>query len=281
MAGPWTYHRWLAATDVEKFFGGNQKRSTLLVALDHAIRAYENATATHRARALDLLWNAYDAWTGAKTDPTTSIRNKGGAVADLVQWMRDETDALMPVTETGFTGVANCYAYAMKCRQPGGGGTPVPGRAAHAAVLPYDPQWVNRPAYWGALLDGIVKDGAADGSTVTVLSQPVGAALPQPDNPPVHRADGTQYLAAMVVKTDGFHFLRRDSTSGRWTHKNGAQDAEVESSATLAANGRPVVIDDAVFVALVRTGQAQFRSSFPGFQFAGYVLVPNAGIAVS
>lgn len=279
MAGPWTLAGWLTATDVKRIFG-NHDRSTLLKAVDDAIDAYDQAP---NALNFTALRTAFDAWSNSKTDPSKTIRNKTGAVDDLARWLVELEEATMPAAEVGWGGLANCYAYAMKCQAPGGNGTPVPGRVAGAPVLPYHPTFAgNRPAYWRALMAGIVADAAVANQVVVVHSQPTATgAMPQPDNPPIHLVGAGTYLAAMVVKTDGFHFLRRDSATGRWSHKNGAQDAEVETFATLAASGRPVVLDDNVFVTLVRTGQGTYRSSFPGFTFAGYLLVPSAGFAVS
>lgn len=277
----WTRQRWLAATNVSGAFG-DKTRSTLLTALDNALHQYATTNAFNKGRALAALWTAYNAWTGSKNDPTTSIRNRSNAVTDLKAWMISEEENLMPAAEVNWLGLTNCYAYSMKCKHPGGNQTPVPGRAAGAAVLPYHPQWVSRAAYWTGLLNGIVADAAADNNkVVTILRQLAGDVLPAPSPLPLGLLPGGTYLAAMVVKNDGFHFLRRDSATARWTHKNGAQDAEVETFATLAASGRPVPLTDDVFLTLVTTGQATYRSSFPGFKFAGYMAVPNGGFAVS
>ena len=188
----------------------------------------------------------------------------------------------MPGAEGSWGGLVNAYAFAMKCSLPVGGQTPVPGRAGGAAVLPFpQPPWPHRPAYWSALIDGIVADGAACGRTVQVLARPQGSILPQPDNPPTHLCNARHYLVALVVKSDGFHCLRRDSLSGQWTHKNGAKEAPVETYASAADSGRPEPLDDSVLVDLVRTGQGRWRSSFPNFAFAAYLLVPDAGVAVA
>lgn len=282
MPGPWTRQRWLAATDVRKFPGLRPTRSPLLVALDEALHRYDSATAMHKVAALAQLWAAFEAWASSKTDPAASMRNRHGAVTDLAAWLLAEEEATMPGVDGAWGGLVNCYAYAMKCNVPGGGQTPVPGRAAGAPVLPYtQPPWPHRPAYWSALIDGVAADGAACGRAVQVLSRPLGTSLPQPDNPPIHLCNARRYLVAMVVKSDGFHCLRRDSLTGQWTHKNGAQDAPVETFASLADGGRPEPLDDGVVIDLVRTGQGRYRSSFPNFAFAGYLLVPDAGVIVA
>ena len=282
MPGSWTRQRWLTATDARKFPGLRHSRSALLVALDDALHRYDTAAPMHKLAALARLWDAFEAWAASKADPAESLRNRQGAVTDLAAWLLAEEEATMPAAEGNWPGLVNCYAYAMKCALPGGGQTPVPGRAAGAAVMPYtQPPWPDRPAYWSALIDGVVADGLACVRPVVVVSRPVGAALPQPDNPPVHRCTAQQYLVAMVVKSDGFHFLRRDSLTGQWSHKNGAQDSPVETFASLADSGRPEPLDDAVVVDLMRTGQGRYRSSFPNFAFAGYLLVPEAGLTVA
>ena len=282
MTAPWTRQRWLAATDARKFPGLRHTRSALLMALDDALHRYDTATPMHKVPALAQLWAAYDAWAGSKADPTESLRNRQGAVTALAAWLLAEEEASMPAPEGNWTGLVNCYAYAMKCAMPGGGQTPVPGRAAGAPVMPYtNPPWPSRLAYWDALIGGIVADGHACNRPVQVLSRPGALALPQPDNPPVHLCGNQSYLVAMMVKSDGFHFLRRDSLSGQWTHKNGAQDSPIETYASLAEGGRPEPLDDFVTVDLMRTGQGRYRSSFNNFAFAGYLLVPDAGLTVA
>ncbi len=282
MPAPWTRQRWLAATDARKFPGLRHSRSALLTALDDALHRYDTASAMHKVAALAQLWAAYEAWAGSKADPVASPRNRQGAVTALAAWLLTEEEATMPAPEGNWAGLVNCYAYAMKCAMPGAGQTPVPGRAAGAPVLPYiQPPWPHRPAYWSALIDGVLADGLAGNRRVLALSRPLGTALPQPDNPPVHLCSNQHYLVAMVVKSDGFHFLRRDSLSGQWSHKNGAQDAPVETYASLADSGRPEPLDDYVVVDLMRTGQGRYRSSFPNFAFAGYLLVPDAGLTVA
>ena len=282
MPGPWTRQRWLAATDVRKYPGLRPTRSPLLVALDDALHRYDSASAMHKVAALAQLWAACEAWTGSKADPASSLRNRHGAVTDLLAWLVAEEEATMPGAEGNWSGLVNAYAYAMKCSVPGGGQPPVPGRAAGAPVLPFPlPPWPHRPAYWSALIDGIVADGAAGGRRVQVLSAPQGSILPQPDNPPVHLCNARHYLVALVVKSDGFHCLRRDSLTGQWTHKNGTREAPVETYASGADSGRPEPLDDGVLVDLVRTGQGRWRSSFPNFAFAGYLLVPDAGLIVA
>ena len=282
MPGPWTRQRWLAATDARKFPGLRHTRSPLLMALDEALHHFDSAAAMHKVAALAQLWAAYEAWAASKADPAASPRNRHGAVTDLAAWLLAEEEATMPVAEGNGAGLVNGYAYAMKCTLPGGGQSPLPGRAAGAPVLAYpQPPWPDRPAYWAALMDGVLADGAACGRPVAVVSRPLGATLPQPDNPPVHRCTAHHYLVAMVVKTDGFHCLRRDSLTGQWSHKNGAQDAPVETYASLAEGGRPEPLDDSVVIDLLRTGQGRYRSSFANFAFAGYLLVPDAGLVVA
>lgn len=172
MAGLWTRAGWIAATDAKKVFS-NHERSPALVTLDNAIHTYDTATPMRMATAFAQLRTACDAWAGGKAAPSASIRNGTGAVDDLARWLIELEEAAMPAAETGWGGLANCYACAMKCQAPGGLGTPVPGRASGAEVLPYQPAYANnRPAYWRALMAGIVTDGAVAGQAVVmVLSQ--------------------------------------------------------------------------------------------------------------
>ena len=105
---------------------------------------------------------------------------------------------------------------------------------------------------------------------------------PMPDRP-VEMPGIPAHLVAMVVKADGFHFMRRDSRTGNWSQKNGGGNAEVETTATLIPVpgniARNVPLTDAVAVELLGCATARYMG-FAGFRFAGYVLVPDAGITV-
>jgi hypothetical protein len=74
--------------------------------------------------------------------------------------------------------------------------------------------------YHAALFEGIQADAAKDGKTVTVLSdldEIKRGNYPSPDPVPATRVTSSTYLAAMVVRDGGYHFMRRDNTTGLWS----------------------------------------------------------------
>lgn len=275
MALPWNYQRWIQETSVDGTIYGLKSRSTLLVAIDQALRSYDSASPIDKLRDLHQLKDAFEAWAASKNDVATSIRNKDGhLLTDFKQWMGQQEKALLPVKEEGWAGTPNCYAYAMKCKQVAGN-APVPGAAAGKAVFATRD---NQELYPDRLFQGIVDDAEACEKAVEILQGP------SPSPMPTDKVTGANYIAAMVVKPDGFHFMRRDSRSGLWSHKNGAADAEVETTAKLLPTGaqrivRQMPITDAVAVELLRCTEGKYIA-FTGFKFAGYILVPDEGITV-
>jgi hypothetical protein len=289
----WNYQLWINETSVDKTFFGQKSRSDRLTAVDQAMSTYGTASAFHKLKALHRLWDAYDVWAGSKNDVANSIRDKrdvkfdgGTLLTDFSKWLAAREDALMPAPEMGWKGAPNCYAYAMKCKQIIGN-APTPGAAAGKPVLPFDPRWMapmQKIRYHAMLLDGIVADARACGKVVEILREPAEGDYPTPINPPTERCNGAHYLAAMVAKSDGFHFMRRDSTTRLWSQKNGGGDAEVDTSAILLATGvqrgpRQTPITDAVAVELLQCTEGKYIA-FSNFRFVGYVLVPHAGITV-
>src|SRR4051812_11017209 len=83
MPGPWNYERWMKETTVGALVG-DRKRSALLLAVDNALKNYDFAhTDANKLKALHNVRDAFDAWCASKTDPNSSIRDKGGNVADF------------------------------------------------------------------------------------------------------------------------------------------------------------------------------------------------------
>lgn len=283
----WNHQLWLTETNVTRPVLGQKARSDNLVAVDAALRTYDSASSFNKARALDRVFDAYETWKASKNDPTSSIRNKGGTLLnDFEAWLREQDARLMPAPEVAWEGTPNCYAYSMKCRQVVGN-APTPGAAAGRAVLPGDERWreaQQKIRYHASLLQGIVADARACNKTVEILSGPEEGEYPTPHDLPVDRANANQYIAAMIAKSDGFHFMRRDSATGLWSHKNGGGNAEVETSATLLAKPgktltRETKITDAVAIELLECTNGKYIG-FAGFKFVGYVLVPREGITV-
>lgn len=101
--------------------------------------------------------------------------------------------------------MANCYAYAANCSNParGANGGAVPGGATGHAVLP------GVANYAQLLVAAAVADG---------FVQRAGA----PAVPPAPAAN--RYLVALIANQNGFHWLRRDSVTDRWSWKDGNGD---------------------------------------------------------
>ena len=142
--------------------------------------------------------------------------------------------------------------------------------------------------YHAALFEGIVADGEADHGrgaveVLTDLDQLRAGIYPSPTPIPVSRATGTKYIAAMMVNEGGFHFMRRDSTTGMWSHKNGGVGNGVDTSVherRKGVNRFLVPIDDTVAAEMLRNVPVHFQDFGLRYKFAGYVLVRTAGITV-
>jgi hypothetical protein len=271
--------------------------------------------------ALSVLFDRADDWKESKTDVTKSIRNKGGNYLDFEAWLKQENARIMPAVELGWgQGPANCYAYAMKCMEDFKK-TPVPGRHAGAAVEPGafktkelmskleklkrewdEARYLNASTpmpqrlqdlsaspnylYHAALFEGIQADADRDDQEVDVLTdldQLRAGVYPSPDPIPVGAVKRGTYIAAMVVNSTGFHFMRRDSTTQLWTHKNGGQGNAVETSVYKLRNGIDrfqVPIEDDVAVEMLKNRRVKYANFANDFKFAGYLLVPSDGITV-
>lgn len=96
-----------------------------------------------------------------------------------------------------FSALANCYGYAVKCKTPinsHNGGQAVPAGEKYSG---------NLDNYCQRLKQGILSDG---GNKVSFLSEASVNTL-QTANIPTPRSGW--YLIALLVKKDGFHFVRR------------------------------------------------------------------------
>jgi hypothetical protein len=140
--------------------------------------------------------------------------------------------------------------------------------------------------YHAGLFEGIQADGNRDGHRVVVLTdldQLRRGVYPSPDPLPVGRVTADTYIAAMVVNATGFHFMRRDSRTHRWTHKNGGRGNPVETCVYKLRNGADrflVPITDDVAVEMLKNRRVTYSNFANDFKFAGYLLVPSDGITV-
>jgi hypothetical protein len=288
LTAPVTYQNWLAETKVDGIFS-EKTRSTLLVAIDNALRTYELAMPADKIDTLHALWDAYDAWYASKSKTSggalKSIRNSGDQMDVFETWLKAEEARLLPAAEGGW-GNPNCYSYAMKCKNPVGNAM-TPGMAAGAVAAP-DTDKVDLIAYGHRLFAGIEADAAADGGK-QVTFYPVGVETsrvrPHPGTMP--QVQHGEYLVAMLVTARGFHFMRRDTATGLWSHKN-RSDGEVEVTVTRSTAAgrlpkRNVPITDAVAVEMLSNPfpPQNYDTLGGGFTFAGYILVPTAGFTVA
>lgn len=104
--------------------------------------------------------------------------------------------------DTTWGGNVNCYAYAMNCRNPGGG-IPIPGIYGGRPNYPY-PHWDV-----AKLTEGAEADGATHIEGGNLL--------------PPFAAPGGTYLVALFTVVGGFHWIKRDD-QGRWSWKDGTMN---------------------------------------------------------
>lgn len=280
----WTQELWIRETSSIKASG----RSVLLQGVDNSLRAFQFANPFNKQKALYLLQDAYDDWAHSKEDVHLSVRNQNGSLADFRAWMNQQQTALLPAVEPGWNTMANCYAYAMRCKVFQGR-VPTPGVAAGSRVNSADARWQRREQkilYHRDLLEGVERDAEACGRTVDILLGPTEAGYRAIAPPPIEHADNAHYLVGMVAKDDGFHFMRRDSHTGLWSHKNGGLGSEVETGAALWPPSKPhrtaryVPIDDEVAYGLLGCQPGKYVH-FDHFKFVGYLLVPTGGITIA
>ncbi len=262
------YAEWVEKTRSLPF-----RTSTEFQAVTNALRAYENAGMGEEEALLTALRDAIAAW--RRND--ASIRNADGASAELFKWAHEQEfqKGLLPAPEAKYQHVAavNCYAYAFKCiAVMGKYGAPVPGGKADAPVFRKRPGTETPEDYYQRLLDGIVADGVANQKTITVKR---GSGVP--DNPP--QPGDNEYLVAMMVKADGFHFLRR-GRDGFWSHKNGGGDSEVETCVLDLQQQMYVPITNDIMGEMLRTNQQTYLTSFETMKFRAYLSVPEDGMEV-
>lgn len=259
--------------ETNKFF--QKPRSTKLKAVSTAFQAYERAPAPGTVRALE---NALSEWKLSKFKAATDAEEQKNwadsrffqIVSQLSDWLDGEleTHRVVPQPETGWGLLHNCYAYAMKCNNPDGtGGHALPGGAAGKCVRP------SMAPYHTNLIAGVIADGAAQGKTITSLQR--GAHSPVPDT------RGATYLVAMVAKHDGFHFLRRDEASGRWSHKNGPGSQPETYIYNNAVEKNQILTDDVIEDLFTNISTLQYISGINTMQFLCYFLVPLSGIWVA
>ena len=158
---------------------------------------------------------------------------------------------------------ANCYAYACGCANPAVGAPPRtarPGVAGGAAV-------VNNGNV-GQLNAGVLADGGL------LVQQLAGnpAALPL--------VPANSYLVAMLTNAGGFHFMRRDETTRRWSWKD-ANHGSVKLNVLHFPSDHYVYINDANLNDILVANRGNYVWAYNQMTFQGFFAVANAGFAVA
>ena len=154
---------------------------------------------------------------------------------------------------------ANCYAYAMNCSNPTNGhlGGAVPGAQAAAAG--------HAAAAGATIVQQVVADG---GGVVTVAA---GTPLAPP-------ADVVgSYVIAALTNAMGFHFIRRDSTTGRWSWKDG-NGGTVKYNVLDTGHNMYVYINSGNLNDILVSRKAAFAPwAYASMTFQAFFRVPDGG----
>lgn len=254
-------------------------RSAPLRAIDAALQAYHAGPTAQRLKVLD---DALVAWQASKrtffgNENWANSKRSAVTVIALAKWVGEQYIArnLWPRPETGYNNNHNCYAYAMKCKNPlGAGNNSRPGKFAAHGQNP-DTTTYGRQApglnWKEEMVEAIKADGVANGTPIT------GGVRESPLPVPGTVADG-RYLVALIGFRDGYHFLRRDEGTRRWSHKNGAP-SPVETMGFHNIKGRAFVLDDATVADIIQN-PGNWDGVTRQMQFIAYLSVPDAGITV-
>lgn len=248
----------------------NGKRSNALKAIDRAFRDYTEAGGMLKTAKLLELFQAISAWQDSKknvlgTDKWMNSK-RVDAVRALAAWVVEKLQER--TVEDGWDTNHNCYAYAMKCKHPQGrGNNSRPGQIAGA---PYS--GANGMTWKQDMTAAIQADAVHDNKVITVLPQT--NPTPCPDS----LGDG-RYLVALVGFQTGYHFMRRDEHTQRWSHKNGSA-ADVATIAYNIPRQRYLMIDNLVAVDMI-ANPANWLDVTRDMRFIAYLWVPNDGIDVA
>ncbi|WP_320041718.1 hypothetical protein [uncultured Desulfobacter sp.] len=209
-------------------------------------------------------------WKRSKVDGTNNWKNsiRYKQVNLLSEWIvKEATGPIFPVSRDVWeknTQLVNCYAYAMNCMLPVvQGNNSWPGRFAGEPA--------KTPARIGYdFADGVIADAKKQGKKVIALRR--GG---QPGPVPIVCPDG-KYLVAMVSTPYGYHFLRRNESTGLWSHKNGAWN-EVETYFYDRELEQPMPITNDVVLKLLKNP----RLMECDMSFDSYLAVPPEGLMVT
>lgn len=156
---------------------------------------------------------------------------------------------------------ANCYAYAVSCLTPQNGiGGAVPGAASGAAA-----QNSANGNYRQELAEAAARDGL-------ILADGV------PDDPPTDIRN--HYLVALIANDMGFHWLRRDPTTLRWSWKDG-NAGPVQLNVFSVARSRYVHIENRDLNDLLGNPMGFAPWVYGSMRFVAFFHVPMDGLSVA
>ncbi len=158
---------------------------------------------------------------------------------------------------------ANCYAFAADCAQPNVGAPPRtarPGVATGAA-----------PANNGdvpGLIAGVLADGGA--AVQTLMGTPAMIPVVPPNS----------YLVAMLTSAGGFHFMRRDEFTKRWSWKD-ANHGSVKLNVMHFPTAHYVYINDANLADILVNNRGNYVWAYNNMVFQQFFAMQNNGFAVA
>jgi len=158
---------------------------------------------------------------------------------------------------------ANCYAFACNSANPAVGNPP---RQAVPGVIGGAPTINNGNV--GQLTAGVLADG---GPLVQALA---GNPLAIP-NPPANT-----YLIAMLTSANGFHFIRCDEYTKRWSWKD-ANPGTVKLNVLHLPSDRYIYVNNSNLNNILVTNQNDYMWPYNGFTFQSFFAVTNNGFAVA
>ncbi|MDB5247186.1 MAG: hypothetical protein JWQ40_1580 [Segetibacter sp.] len=236
----------------------NKPKSTSFLAIEAALDKY--LLINSRPNLL-ILTDALAGWKrskGANGAWKQSIRF--AEVDKLSEWLIQESLAIgiFPTSRPLWNNNHNCYAYAMLCYAPiKGGNNARPGKHAGAPK--------NIPDHFaeGIMLDYEI-DHEKSGRQVKVLD------IKSPTKT-LSACSAGHYLAAMITCPTGYHFYRRNESTGLWSHKN-ASFGPVETYYYDNTKEKPLAITDEVLAEMMQpTGMWTFKC---------YLEIPKEGVNV-
>lgn len=158
---------------------------------------------------------------------------------------------------------ANCYAFACNCANPAVGNPP---RQARPGVISGVPPADNSNVI--QLTAGILADG---GVHVQALA---GNPLLIP-NPPAN-----SYLIAMLTNAGGFHFIRRDEHTKRWSWKD-ANHGTVKLNIMHFPNNQFVYVNDGNLNDILVANRGNYVWAYNTMVFRSFFAVTNNGFPVA